>query len=180
MAIEYLEKWKEDEKSSDDRTKESQGIFENPIFDDETLGVQKLYDKVAELTDLINAHATKVAANDAKVTFPGLGTSGSTALAGNTSLLALGTSGSTALAGDTTTISSSQASAITASTSHNTKLNVAAAAGSTKSTAITFGEFTTTVVGKTTTYSLPVTVVETTVGKKGNTTLTKTGSITLT
>jgi len=116
MAIEDLEKWNEDEKSSDDRTKESQGVFENPIFDNETLGVQKLYDKVAELTDLINAHATKVAANDAKVTFPGLGTSNNTTLAGNT-----------------TVISSAQASAITANTA-----KVSLVGGS--KTTLSFGE----------------------------------------
>ena len=136
--------------------------------------------QLQQMQDEINYLRTEISTNKGKATFPGFGTSGSTALVGNTALLALGTSGSTALAGDTTTISTAQANEITASTSHNAKLNVAAAAGSTKSTAITFGEFTTTVAGKTTTYSLPVTVVETTVGKKGNTTLTKTGAITLT
>ena len=45
-----------------------------------------------------------------------LGTSSTTALAGDTALLQLGTSSTTALAGDTTTISGSQASAITANT----------------------------------------------------------------
>ena len=45
-----------------------------------------------------------------------LGTSSTTALAGDTALLQLGTSSTTALAGDTTTISSAQASAITANT----------------------------------------------------------------
>ena len=54
--------------------------------------------------------------NNAKTTFPGFGTSSGTALEGNTSLLQLGTSSSTALAGNTTTISTSQASAITANT----------------------------------------------------------------
>tara|TARA_R110000764_G_scaffold130000_1_gene217822 strand:- start:183 stop:1880 length:1698 start_codon:yes stop_codon:yes gene_type:complete len=43
----------------------------------------------------------RVATNDDKVSFPGLGTSSSTALAGNTALLQLGTSSSTALAGNT-------------------------------------------------------------------------------
>ena len=78
-------------------------------------------------------HVVALEANTAKTTFPGFGTSGSTALvgntallalgtssstalAGNTALLALGTSGSTALAGNTTTISGAQASAITANT----------------------------------------------------------------
>jgi len=135
--------------------------------------------QIQKIQDELDYLRTEISSNKGKVSMT-LGTSGSTALAGDTSLLALGTSGSTALAGDTTTISTAQANEITASTSHNAKLNVAAAASLTKSTAITFGEFTTTVAGKTTTYSLPVTVVETTVGKKGNTTLTKTGAITLT
>jgi len=54
--------------------------------------------------------------NNSKTTFPGFGTSGSTCLVGNTSLLALGTSSSTALAGDTTTITTAQAKAITTNT----------------------------------------------------------------
>lgn len=45
-----------------------------------------------------------------------LGTTSTTALAGNTSLLQIGTSSSTALRGDTTTITTSQANAITANT----------------------------------------------------------------
>jgi hypothetical protein len=44
----------------------------------------------------------------------------------------------------------------------------------------TLGEFTTTVSGKTTTYSLPITVVETDTSGKSPVTTTKTGSITLT
>lgn len=43
-----------------------------------------------------------------------LGTTASTALAGNTALLQLGTTSTTALAGDTTTISAQQATDITA------------------------------------------------------------------
>ena len=54
--------------------------------------------------------------NNSKTTFPGFGTSGSTCLVGNTSLLALGTSSSTALAGDTTTITTAQAKEIIANT----------------------------------------------------------------
>ena len=82
---------------------------------------------------------------------------------------------------DTTTISTAQANEITASTTLGTKLNVTTRPASlTKSTAITFGEFTTTVVGKTTTYSIPITVVETDTSGKSTVTTTKTGSITLT
>lgn len=54
--------------------------------------------------------------NTAKTSFPGFGTTSTTALAGDTALLQIGTSSTTALAGDTTTISSAQASAITANT----------------------------------------------------------------
>ena len=59
---------------------------------------------------------TEISSNKDKTAFPGFGTSGTTALVGDTSLLALGTSSSTALAGNTKTISTSQASAITANT----------------------------------------------------------------
>ena len=86
-------------------------------------------------------HVVALEANTAKTTFPGFGTSGSTALvgntallalgtssstalAGNTALLALGTSGSTALAGNTTTISGAQASAITANTAKTSFSNL--------------------------------------------------------
>ena len=82
---------------------------------------------------------SNIATNNSKVTFPGLGTSSSTALAGNTALLqlgtssstalagntallALGTSSSTALAGNTTTITTGQASAISANTSKSTNV----------------------------------------------------------
>ena len=61
-----------------------------------------------------------VAANTAKTSFPGFGTSAGTALEGDTALLQLGTSSTTALAGDTTTISTAQANAITANTAKNT------------------------------------------------------------
>ena len=115
-------------------------------------------------TGITTSQASAITANTAKTTFPGLGTSSTTALAG-----------------DTTTISTDQARDITSGALIDAKLNATKVqADLTKSTAITFGEFTTTVVGKTTTYSLPVTVVETTIAKGGNTTITKTGSITLT
>ena len=46
-----------------------------------------LVTKIDELTDLINTHITDMAANNAKTTFPGFGTSSTTALVGNTALL---------------------------------------------------------------------------------------------
>ena len=135
--------------------------------------IQKMQDEINYLRGIINANndktgittsqANAITANTAKTSFPGLGTTSTTALAG-----------------DTTTISTAQAKAITASSVLGQRLQATKQASFTKSTAIEFGEFTTTVSGKTTTYSIPITVTETTVGAKGNTTITKTGSITLT
>ena len=67
-------------------------------------------------TTISSSQASAINANTAKTTFPGFGTTSGKALEGDTSLLQLGTSSSTALAGNTTTISTSQASAITANT----------------------------------------------------------------
>ena len=116
-------------------------------------------DKTGITTDQANA----ITANTAKTSFPGLGTTSTTALAG-----------------DTTTISTAQANEITASTKLGLRLQASKQANINKSTAIEFGEFTTTVSGKTTTYSIPITVTETTIGGKSPVTVTKTGSITLT
>jgi hypothetical protein len=155
--------------------------------------------QLQKMQDELDYLRTEISANKDKATFPGFGTSGTTALAGNTTTITtdqanaitantakttfpgLGTSSTTALAGDTTTISTAQANEITASTTLGTKLNVTTRpANLAKSTVITFGEFTTTVVGKTTTYSIPITVVETDTSGKSPVTTTKTGSITLT
>ena len=135
--------------------------------------IQKMQDELNYLRGIIDANNDKVGittsqanaitANTAKTSFPGFGTSSSTALAG-----------------DTTTISTAQARDITSGALIDAKLNATKVqADLTKSTAITFGEFTTTVVGKTTTYSLPITVVETDTSGKSTVTTTKTGSITL-
>jgi len=143
--------------------------------------------QLQQMQDEIDYLRSEISANKDKATFPGFGTSGSTALAGDTTTISgaqasaitantaktsmtLGTTGSTALAGDTR---------IPAFTADDTSV-----ANTTKSTAITFGNFTTTVAGKGTVYSLPITVIETTVLTKGGqsftSTLTKTGAITLT
>ena len=135
------------------------GDHENPM----SKMLTEISNKLDEIVDKINSLYTSVTANTAKTSFPGFGTSSTTALAG-----------------DTTTISTAQAREISRSTIHNTKLNIATPANLSKSTAITFGEFTTTGSGKTLAYSLPITVTETTVTNKGSVTLTKTGSITLT
>ena len=113
-------------------------------------------------TGITTAQANAITANTAKISFPGFGTTSSTALAG-----------------DTTTISTTQAKAITDNPKLGQRLQASTQASLTKSTAIEFGEFTTTVSGKTTTYSIPITVTETTIGKSGNTTITKTGRIAL-
>lgn len=150
------------------------------------------------LTEELDALRSEISANKDKVSMT-LGTSGTTALAGNTTTITtdqanaitantakttfpgLGTSSTTALAGDTTTISTTQANEITASTTLGSKLNVVTrVADPNKSTAITFGEFTTTISKSGTTYSLPITVVETDTSGKSPVTTTKTGSITLT
>ena len=144
--------------------------------------------QLQQMQDEIDYLRTEISANKDKTTFPGFGTSGTTALAGNTTTITtdqanaitantaktsmrLGTTSTTALAGDTR---------IPAFTADDTSV-----ANTTKSTAITFGNFTTVTGGKTgTTYSLPITVTETTVVSSskgaGTTTLTKTGVITLT
>ena len=57
--------------------------------------------QLQQMQDEIDYLRTEISTNKDKTAFPGFGTSGSTALVGDTALLALGTSGSTALAGDT-------------------------------------------------------------------------------
>ena len=128
-----------------------------------TLGTSGSTALAGNTTTISTAQANAITANTAKITFPGLGTTGKTALAGNT-----------------TTISTSQANEITASTTLGSKLNVVTrVADVNKSTAITFGEFTTTTTNKGTIYSLPITVVETDTSGKSTVTTTKTGAITL-
>ena len=163
---------------------------DNPVLTSILYQMQKMQDEIDYLR-------TEISANKDKTTFPGFGTSSTTALAGDTTTIStaqanaitantakasmvLGTTNKTALAGDTTTISTSQANEIAASTKLGLRLQASRQASFSKSTAIEFGEFTTTVSGKTTTYSIPITVTETTIGGKSNTTITKTGSITLT
>ena len=137
------------------------GDHENPM----SKMLTEIASKLDEIVDKLNTVDTATNANTAKTSFPGFGTTSTTALAG-----------------DTTTISTAQARDITSGALVDAKLNVTKVqANLNKSTAITFGEFTTTGSGKTLAYSLPITVVETTIVKGGiNTTITKTGSITLT
>ena len=124
--------------------------------------------QIQRIQDELDYLRTEISSNKDKVSMS-LGTSGSTALAGNTALLALGTSGSTALAGDTR---------LPAFTADDTSVQ-----GTTKSTAITFGNFDATTTNKGTTYAINIIVKETTVvaaGKgAGTTTITKQGKIPL-
>tara|TARA_R100001463_G_scaffold66117_3_gene119488 strand:- start:264 stop:746 length:483 start_codon:yes stop_codon:yes gene_type:complete len=102
--------------------------------------------QLQQMQDEIDYLRTEISSNKDKATFPGFGTSGSTALAGDTALLALGTSGSTALAGDTNIVT----------------------IGS--STTIAFGDMITATVKGKTSYSIVMTVTNGGVSK--STTLT--------
>mgnify|MGYP003112027873 CR=1 FL=1 len=107
--------------------------------------------------------------------------------------MTLGTSGSTALAGNTTTISTAQANAITANTAKTSMTlgttGSTALAGDTKivsyvggsDTNITIGNMASATVKGQTTYTLPITVTQSGTDKNGNpTTTTKTATLTLT
>ena len=151
------------------------GDHENPM----SKMLTEIANKLDEIVSKINSIDTAVSANTAKT---GITTSQANAITANTSktVLALGTTGSTALAGDTTTISTTQALNISTAAKLTSKIDTASQANINKSTVITFGEFTTTGSGKTLAYSLPITVVETDTSGKVAVTTTKTGSITLT
>ena len=145
----------------------------DPILGPIVYQLQKMQDEIDYLrtevssnkdkTGITTNQASAITANTAKTTFPGLGTSSTTALAG-----------------DTTTISTTQALNISTAAKLTSKITTARQANISKSTVITFGEFTTTGSGKTLAYSLPITVVETDTSGKSAVTTTKTGSITLT
>jgi hypothetical protein len=123
--------------------------------------------QLQQMQDEINYLRTEISANKDKAAFPGLGTSGSTALAG-----------------DTTTISGAQASAITANTSKTSMTlgtsGSTALAGDTNivtigsSTTIAFGDMVT-VTGKKgglSTYNIVMTVTNGGVSKSTTLTLT--------
>ena len=104
--------------------------------------------QLQQMQDEIDYLRTEISANKDKATFPGFGTAGTTALVGNTALLALGTSGSTALAGDTNIVT----------------------IGS--STTIAFGDMITTTVKGKSSYSIVMTVTNGGVSKTITHTLT--------
>jgi hypothetical protein len=144
-----------------DRGEGCEWFLNHPEYSPLIFQLQQMWDEITSLRAEISSNKDKVSMT--------LGTSGSTALAGDTALLALGTSGSTALVGDTR---------LPAFTANDTSVT-----NTTKSTAITFSNFTATTTNKGTTYSINIIVTETTVvsaGKgAGTTTLTKQGKIPL-
>ena len=81
MAITKFQRWKTSEKTSDDNSKLEQHLEVTPIYENEPLSIRMLYDKVHELTDLINSHITDMAANNAKV---GITNSQASAITANT------------------------------------------------------------------------------------------------
>jgi len=97
--------------------------------------------QLQQMQDELDALRTEISSNKDKTAFPGFGTSGSTCLAG-----------------DTTVISSTQASAITANTA---KVSLVGGTG----TALSFGEMITKGKGKTATYSIVMTAVKSGVSK---------------
>ena len=108
--------------------------------------------QLQQMQDELDYLITEIETNKDKTTFPGLGTSSTTALAGDTALLTLGTSGTTALAGDTKLV------------------------GIGSNTTLSFGDLTSTTVKGVTTYSIVMTATRDFGGKVGS----QTKSITLT
>ena len=172
-----------------DRAEGCEWYLTHPEFGPLIFQLQQMQDELDYLRGIITTNKDKVSMT--------LGTSGSTALAGDTTTIStaqanaitantakasmvLGTTSKTALAGDTTTISSAQARNITASSKLVSKITTASQANVNKSTVITFGEFTTTTSKSGTVYSLPITVVETDTSGKSPVTTTKTATLTLT
>ena len=83
---------------------------------DDAIDTDKILDDAVTTDKLADSINTDIATGVAKVSFPGFGTSGTTALVGNTPLLQLGNSNTTALAGDTRVITSGEISEIAANT----------------------------------------------------------------
>jgi hypothetical protein len=116
--------------------------------------------QMQQMQDEITYLRTEISANKDKTTFPGLGTSSSTALAGNTTTISSGQASAITANTAKTGISSGQASAITANTA-----KVSLAGGS--ATTLSFGELITTNNGKgnPATYSIVMTAVKSGVTK---------------
>ena len=97
--------------------------------------------QIQAMQDEITYLRTEISANKDKTTFPGLGTSNSTALAGDTTVISSGQASAITANTAKTGISSGQTSAITANTA-----KVSFAGGS--ATTLSFGELITTTNGK--------------------------------
>ena len=123
--------------------------------------------QIQAMQDEITYLRTEISANKDKTTFPGLGTSSSTALAGDTTVISSGQASAITANTAKTGISSGQASAITANTA-----KVSFAGGS--ATTLSFGELITTTHGKgnPSTYSIVMTAVKSGVTKTVTLTLT--------
>jgi hypothetical protein len=138
--------------------------------------------QMQQMQDELDELRTEISDNKDKTTFPGFGTSSTTALRGDTSLLALGTSSSTALAGDTTTITTTQANEITANTA-KTGISTSQASAITANTAKVSQNLRTAnhtmqfdVVNTKGTYTLTITIIDATNAKAP---VTKTVNLTL-
>ena len=97
--------------------------------------------QIQAMQDEITYLRTEISSNKDKTTFPGLGTSNSTALAGDTTVISSGQASAITANTAKTGISSGQTSAITANTA-----KVSFAGGS--ATTLSFGELITTTNGK--------------------------------
>ena len=97
--------------------------------------------QMQKMQDELDYLRTEISSNKDKATFPGLGTSNSTALAGDTTVISSGQASAITANTAKTGISSGQASAITANTA-----KVSFAGGS--ATTLSFGELITTNNGK--------------------------------
>jgi hypothetical protein len=120
------------------------------------------------LTEEIDSLRSEISTNKSKSTFPGFGTSGTTALVGNTTVISSGQASAITANTAKTGISTGQANAITANTA---KVSLVGGTG----TALSFGEMITTPPpkgSKTSTYSIVMTAVKSGVSKSVTLTLT--------
>ena len=162
-------------------------MIDNPEDDPHLTSVLK---EIKDLQEELDALRTEISANKDKTTFPGFGTTNSTALAGDTTTIStaqanaitantaktsfpgLGTSSTTALAGDTTTISVSEQRAIALNTAKTTFPGFGTTSGTAlegdtnlvsigSNTTLSFGDMVTTTVKGTTTYTIVLSVTYT-------------------
>lgn len=143
-----------------DRAKGCEVYLNHPDFAPLIFQLQQMQDEITALRE-------EISANKDKATFPGLGTSSSTALAGNTTVISSGQASAITANTAKTGISTGQASAITANTA---KVSLVGGTG----TALSFSEMIT-IPGKgkiPTSYSIIMTAVKSGVSKSVTLTLT--------